>query len=962
MAKAIETLSIKLDFKAGSGSQQIIDKIGNSIKNLKVITGKTAPSIEKVKRSINDFAKQGNRSISTIEGQVTALRALRREADINSKEFKELTADIGKYEKQLNKAQGRRGGGGARQATQVAGAVISGGIFGGPEGAVGGALGAFGGVQGAFAGAAIGAQVGGIRKAIGAAADYAAQIGKLKIALEGVTRETDEYTSALATAARVSAELNVPQEQAIRGVTRLTAAVKGAGGPVTDAETTFRNVTAAIKATGGSSEDVKGAITAMVQVFSKGKVSAEELSGQLGERLPGAVTMFAKANDMTLPQLQKNLKAGTVGLNELMNFIVQLGVEFDGTAKKIASSNEEAGARLTLAFDNMKARVGDALIGTGAELQNTFAEFIKEITPALVQVLPVIAKAFANVAKNIDKIVVAAAAALAIIAVGKIAAIVASIGGLSAAIFTLKLNAVVAAKALVGLNAAALLNPYTALAAGAAALAVNIYNASEEQKKLNLLLREGSVAEIDKKISEKRLLLAEAETRTLKGGEGTFRSAGYDVKGSGPGMVGFSRKRDMEDIARLREELPELDEARRLAVYNRDQGAPIPANLLPRFKYDLVTDEDEGGKKGGGTGPKDISKATADALIAANNLRQKGVQITKEDILAQQKIALEAAKSLLPQKQRVEINKINVKTANDIFALEESNRKKAEDAIKKEQEKAFALAQIKLVTGEITEEEGKQAEIRQQAFELTKLFPEQFEAVRAALEEASSPLGKFKDGLKEVFESAMDLNTALGEAGIQAVNSFGDAFADFVTTGKASFADMAKSILQDLARMIAKAAIFQALSAIPGVGSFLGLGAAKGAVTKGMTPPTTIPGGVGAMAANGLAVAKNGIVPYAKGGLVTKPTLFQYKQGGVGNYGLMGEAGTEAIMPLRRGANGKLGVEASGGGVGNVVVNVDASGSNVQGDQPNAKALGSAIGAAVQAELIKQKRPGGLLN
>jgi 2',3'-cyclic-nucleotide 2'-phosphodiesterase (5'-nucleotidase family) len=49
-------------------------------------------------------------------------------------------------------------------------------------------------------------------------------------------------------------------------------------------------------------------------------------------------------------------------------------------------------------------------------------------------------------------------------------------------------------------------------------------------------------------------------------------------------------------------------------------------------------------------------------------------------------------------------------------------------------------------------------------------------------------------------------------------------------------------------------------------------------------------------------------------------------------------------------------------GVGNVVVNVDASGSRVQGDQPNAKALGSAIGAAVQAEPIKQKRPGGLLS
>ncbi len=74
----------------------------------------------------------------------------------------------------------------------------------------------------------------------------------------------------------------------------------------------------------------------------------------------------------------------------------------------------------------------------------------------------------------------------------------------------------------------------------------------------------------------------------------------------------------------------------------------------------------------------------------------------------------------------------------------------------------------------------------------------------------------------------------------------------------------------------------------------------------------------------------------------------------------MGEAGSEAIMPLKRGPGGRLGVEASGSST-NVVVNVDAKGTQAQGNQPNSAALGRAIGAAVQAELIKQKRPGGLL-
>jgi lambda family phage tail tape measure protein len=109
--------------------------------------------------------------------------------------------------------------------------------------------------------------------------------------------------------------------------------------------------------------------------------------------------------------------------------------------------------------------------------------------------------------------------------------------------------------------------------------------------------------------------------------------------------------------------------------------------------------------------------------------------------------------------------------------------------------------------------------------------------------------------------------------------------------------------------------------------------------------------------AKGNVFAQNKIVPFAYGGVVNKPTLFPMANG----MGLMGEAGPEAIMPLRRGRNGRLGVEAASGATSNIVVNVDASGTQVQGDDNRGKQLGSAISAAVQAELIKQRRPGGLL-
>ena len=95
---------------------------------------------------------------------------------------------------------------------------------------------------------------------------------------------------------------------------------------------------------------------------------------------------------------------------------------------------------------------------------------------------------------------------------------------------------------------------------------------------------------------------------------------------------------------------------------------------------------------------------------------------------------------------------------------------------------------------------------------------------------------------------------------------------------------------------------------------------------------------------------------YAYGGIISKPTMFPMKNG----MGLAGEAGAEAIMPLQRGRNGKLGVQASGG-VGNIVVNVDASGSAVEGDETQGRELGKMIGVAVQSELIRQKRPGGIL-
>jgi phage-related minor tail protein len=62
-----------------------------------------------------------------------------------------------------------------------------------------------------------------------------------------------------------------------------------------------------------------------------------------------------------------------------------------------------------------------------------------------------------------------------------------------------------------------------------------------------------------------------------------------------------------------------------------------------------------------------------------------------------------------------------------------------------------------------------------------------------------------------------------------------------------------------------------------------------------------------------------GVSQFAKGGILAAPTYFPL---GGGRTGLAGEAGPEAIMPLTRGADGRLGVAASGGGAANITVNI----------------------------------------
>jgi len=1051
MAK-VKTLSIEVDLR-DKGAQAVIEKIGGSIKRLQVISGPTSQTIQKLRQQVTQLGQKGNNSISTIEGQIGALKGLRREADLNSKEFKELTADIDAYTKKLQKAQGqkKKGGLGARATTQIAGAVVSGGIFGGPEGAFG-ALGgaAFGGVQGAFAGAALGAQAGMLRKQLGEFASYAAQLEKLRISLRGITGTQEAYTQALRASTKVTKDLNIPQDVAIRGITRLTAAVKGAGGNITDTELAFRNINAAIIATGGDAQQAEGAITALVQIFSKGKVSAEEIN-QIAERLPGAFTKIEEASGRSQGQLAKDLQDGKVGLNDLMMFLRQLGVDYEELALKIAASDESAGARLGVVYDDLREQLGNALKPIGAELQNALNDFIKKNGPDLIDTAEAIGEALLFIVRNRGAIKTVAEIAAKLVLVNlAIKGLIALKGParlmlqmLQVQLGTAGNRAKFANKKLLAvkstLSSLALIGIVTVGVDIAITGFFKLQSTLKELRRLRGEVEEGAAARfagedreggIQRRDTAASTLVAiEKEQAQRASGAGRLRAFGTSTLGVLAPVFGLESQAELAGRGRL------LEARKRAAAQNL--SLPIPA-AVKKPELTKFSDPKDKGDKDGGKAAKalerrrnaaaelarklqnavaasraqnEIEKLLAVQAAKRNDLQAAFAKLQKDGFDAQidqLRIAAEEALSIaqsnqlrkrsndLIEKAREPLKQVNQRL-KDKIASDEEYRKLLAEGVNPELAKEFieinkvAEASIRLLeieitrlkaAGQITEELERQIEILEQG---KKDIEGDAEDAKDKAKEAAKP-PTIREGLianiEDLKQELKDLVNPIN-AITNAANAIGDAFTDSfmsVITGSATtqealasffknvgkfFLDMAAQIIQ---KMITLFILNQLVGLLPGgpggnaAGGKAGGGGADaaGIVGRGSANPA---GNVGRKFADGGVFAKSRIIPYAKGGIVKRPTLFPYADGGTGRFGLMGEAGPEAILPLQRGPEGKLGVQASGANNAQMLAamnryqrSVKASGAGAQGETAGFDGAGGAAGSAAIDVRFKVER------
>lgn len=167
---------------------------------------------------------------------------------------------------------------------------------------------------------------------------------------------------------------------------QFSAAARGTSLEGSAAREVFESVAAASAVMGLSAESTSGVLLALQQMISKGTVQSEELRGQLGERLPGAFQIAARAMGVTTAELGKLLESGSVIASDFLPKFARTLTESLGDAPEAAANRLDAAAnRIDNAWQRLKAGIGDA--GVSRTMANQYS---------------VLADGFDNISEKLD--------------------------------------------------------------------------------------------------------------------------------------------------------------------------------------------------------------------------------------------------------------------------------------------------------------------------------------------------------------------------------------------------------------------------------------------------------------------------------------------------------------------------------------------------------------------------------
>jgi tape measure domain-containing protein len=446
--------------------------------------------------------------------------------------------------------------------------------------------------------------------------------------------------------------------------------------------------------------------------------------------------------------------------------------------------------------------------------------------------------------------------------------------------------------------------PWIALAAGITAATVALASYQTQSQKRTSAIGAAALTGDAKALKEARTELKNLQTQI--------------DKTKGPSAGGGQRSAGGQTIANLKA---------RATVLQRQiqQGEAVAsAAAMPDGLQTLPESDDDKKKKGKKERESQVPELTRElgllqqqtqlqgllgqAALAKNKEDEIRLQgIGRETELLYQALAIEQSSVRLQEKQ-LGIAKIGeqlaqsqIQTAQELAMLDLQQRETGIERIKTIEEEN-ELLQAKL--------QGNEAEVllRQQIAQITKDTKGLDEGQVKALLERNNALKQQIDAATQLKELYADIGMSIKDGVVGAIQGAID--------GTKSLQEVATNLLNNIANKLLDVAVNLAL-----------FGAMSGTGTGG-----------------GLL---GGLFKRAGGGSVT-----------AGQGYLVGERGPELFMPGRSG-----GIAPAGGfgGGANIVVNVDANGTSAGGDSSKAGQLGKVVAAAVQAELVKQRRPGGIL-
>jgi tape measure domain-containing protein len=779
-----------------------------------------------------------------------------------------------------------------------------------------------------------------LRKAFGDASEL--ESAQARIGL--LTKNFQQLSGIQGVAANAAQKFNLSQSESLNALTDLGNRIGPTGASLQDITNVYEGFNTLLALNKVNSQNAASATLQLNQALGSGRLAGEEFNA-ISEATPQLLDAVAKVMGRNRGELKQLASDGQISSQVLIEALKRIRTE--GAADLEASFGGAFGAtrRFNAALEDFSATVGTELLPALTPLINKATEILK-----LFGELP-----------------------------GPVKTTAVAILGLTAAF-------VVLAPAVAAVSLAAA--PWIALAAGIAAAGLAILDAANAQRDFNNVIATAPLPDVNAKIQELESKLRAAETKladvTAQFGplsrEAAFAQASVDgLKGS------LDLAKGDYKIRLLFESVGVKPDARFLGPGFAAPATPTRATPLPSVGNS--TGRNAGADKAANEAKRREEEAKREAKRVADVIRdqqfitkQKGIQTKFAQLIFEAEQAVDPIR--VRQLQTVEALVLAGNETARLLEKEENSsarlaiartRQGEAEAIRQqglqdvlklqiEQQKNFdeiiAGLDLELALKSATTEEAR--EQLRLANELAKLqgqgfTDEQIGAITAKKTELARPktdmerLQGAAAGVKEELAKLTDpinmITTAAAGIGDAFSTSFKgiisgsmtakEALASFFTSVADMFLDMAAQII---AKMITMAILNQVLGVLPGAGS-------AGGFTAG---PLAAVGDVG----TGFNFDAGAMLNFggfkAKGGPVSSGQTY-----------MVGERGPELFVPGRSGtivANDKM-----GGGSTNVVVNVDASGSNVEGDAEDSKQLGRVIAAAIQQELVKQKRPGGLL-